>query len=64
LDVVSLILFFPIDQFSVVFERFCVNYIFEKFITLAARLPYSRRLEEEADAVGLMLAAKVNEEYF
>ncbi len=40
-----------------------MNYIFEKFITLAARLPYSRRLEEEADTIGLMLAAKLNEEY-
>jgi hypothetical protein len=40
-----------------------VNYIFDKFIKLAARLPYSRGLEEEADGVGLMLAAKVNEKY-
>ena len=36
-----------------------VNYIFEKFITIASRLPYSRSLEDEADEVGLMLAAKV-----
>jgi Zn-dependent protease with chaperone function len=40
-----------------------VNFIFENFITFTSRLPYSRRLEEEADEVGLLLAAKVNEEY-
>jgi len=37
-----------------------VNFIFENFITFTSRLPYSRRLEEEADEVGLLLAAKVN----
>ncbi|CAF3502356.1 unnamed protein product [Rotaria sordida] len=37
---------------------FVVNYIFENFITFTSRLPYSRLLEEEADEVGLMLAAK------
>lgn len=37
---------------------FIVNYIFEGFITLTSRLPYSRQLEQEADEVGLMLAAK------
>ena len=41
-----------------------MNFIFENFITFTSRLPYSRRLEEEADEVGLMLAAKVNEKYF
>ncbi len=56
-------MFSHIHQFYVIFQRFCVNYIFDKFIKLAARLPYSRRLEEEADGVGLMLAAKVNEKY-
>jgi Zn-dependent protease with chaperone function len=37
-----------------------VNYVFEKFITFTYRLPYSRYLEEEADEIGLLLAAKVN----
>jgi Zn-dependent protease with chaperone function len=37
-----------------------VNFIFENFITFTSRLPYSRHLEEEADEVGLQLAAKVN----
>ncbi|CAF0810353.1 unnamed protein product [Rotaria sordida] len=44
---------FPRDWIS-----FVVNYIFENFITFTSRLPYSRLLEEEADEVGLMLAAK------
>jgi Zn-dependent protease with chaperone function len=43
---------------------FWVNIIFEKFITFTARLPYSRHLEDEADVIGLMLAAKVNKMYF
>lgn len=45
--------------FSFVFERFWVNFIFENFITFTSRLPYSRHLEEEADEIGLLLAAKV-----
>ncbi|CAF3842138.1 unnamed protein product [Adineta steineri] len=44
---------FPTDWTS-----FWVNFIFENFITFTSRLPYSRYLEEEADEVGLMLAAK------
>ncbi len=40
-----------------------MNFIFENFITFTSRLPYSRRLEEEADEVGLLLAAKVNKIY-
>ncbi|CAF0792979.1 unnamed protein product [Rotaria sp. Silwood1] len=44
---------FPTDWTS-----FWVNYIFENFITFTSRLPYSRLLEEEADEIGLMLAAK------
>jgi len=44
---------FPTDWTS-----FWVNFIFENFITFTSRLPYSRRLEEEADEIGLMLAAK------
>ncbi len=50
-------------QFSTVFQRFWVNFIFENFITFTSRLPYSRRLEEEADEVGLLLAAKVIKKY-
>ncbi|CAF1331589.1 unnamed protein product [Adineta steineri] len=46
---------FPTDWTS-----FWVNFIFENFITFTSRLPYSRYLEEEADEVGLMLAAKVD----
>jgi Zn-dependent protease with chaperone function len=37
-----------------------VNYIFDKLVAITAQLPYSRRVEEEADEVGLLLAAKVN----
>ncbi|CAF3977765.1 unnamed protein product [Rotaria sp. Silwood2] len=44
---------FPTDWTS-----FWVNYIFEHLITFTSRLPYSRLLEEEADEIGLMLAAK------
>ncbi|CAF3416917.1 unnamed protein product [Rotaria socialis] len=44
---------FPSDWAS-----FFVTYLFERFLTFANRLPYSRTLEEEADEVGLMLAAK------
>lgn len=44
----------------ILLQSFIVNYVFEKFITLTSRLPYSRRLEQEADEVGLMLAAKVH----
>ena len=40
-------------------NRFAVTFLFEKFITLTSRLPYSRQLEEEADEIGLILAAKV-----
>ena len=48
---------------SFVFERFWVNFIFENFITFTSRLPYSRHLEEEADEIGLLLAAKVSRIY-
>lgn len=44
---------FPTDWTS-----FWVNFIFENFMTFTSRLPYSRSLEEEADVVGLLLAAK------
>jgi len=37
-----------------------VNFIFENFMTFTSRLPYSRKLEQEADEIGLLLAAKVN----
>jgi Zn-dependent protease with chaperone function len=50
-------------QFSVIFQRFWVNFIFENFITFTSRLPYSRRLEEEADDVGLLLVTKVIKKY-
>ncbi|CAF4170114.1 unnamed protein product, partial [Rotaria magnacalcarata] len=46
---------FPTDWTS-----FFVTYLFEQFLTFTNRLPYSRTLEDEADEVGLMLAAKVN----
>jgi hypothetical protein len=48
-----------ISIFLIKFQRFAVNFIFERLIKLTTRLPYSRMLEEEADKVGLMLAAKV-----
>ncbi len=60
LDIVSL----WDDKCYIILRRFCVNYIFDKFVKLSVRLPHSRRLEEEADAVGLMLAAKVIQGYF
>ncbi|UJR15858.1 hypothetical protein I4U23_002784 [Adineta vaga] len=44
---------FPSDWTS-----FWANFIYEGYITFTSRLPYSRYLEDEADEVGLKLAAK------
>ena len=52
-----------LHRLSALGERFCANYIYDKFIKFATVLPHSRRLEEEADQVGLMLVAKVVGEY-
>ena len=40
--------------------RLLVDYIYNRFVKYAVELPHSRLMEEEADLVGLRLAAKVN----